>query len=144
MGKKRIVTAETGEALHPAQSLEAAAGSKKKLTHGILHIQVTYNNTKITLADPQGRVMFWSSAGAAGFSGTKKGTPFAAGRVAELVADKAAAAGLLEAAVKISGVGPGRDASLRALSGRGIVFSALQDITPIPFNGPKPKKPRRV
>ena len=142
MGKKRIVaqastTTDTPKAV-------STTGSKRKFTHGILYIQSTYNNTKLTLTDGRGQALAWSSSGALGFRGAKKGTTFAAGKVGELMADKASGMGIKEVEVVIKGVGSGRESSMRAFAGKGIALTAIKDATPVPFNGPKPKKPRRV
>ena len=118
--------------------------SKKKLSVGVVNIQATYNNTLITLADGQGNAVLASSSGSLGFKGAKKGTPFAAGKVAELLAERAQALGLKEVEVVVRGVGAGREAAIRALATRGLVINSIKDATPVPFNGPKPKKPRRV
>jgi len=142
MGKKRIV-AQAGTT-PDAPKASVTPGSKKKFTHGILYIQSTYNNTKLTLADSGGETLAWSSSGSLGFKGAKKGTTFAAGKVGEFMADKAASMGIKEVEVVIKGVGSGRESSMRAFAGKGIGLSAIKDSTPIPFNGPKPKKPRRV
>ncbi len=142
MGKKRIV-AQAGTTTDAPKAV-GTASSKKKFTHGVLYIQSTYNNTKLTLADGAGHALAWSSSGALGFRGAKKGTTFAAGKVGELMADKATAMGMKEVEVVIKGVGSGRESSMRAFAGKGISIVAIKDATPVPFNGPKPKKPRRV
>ena len=142
MGKKRVV-AQTGT-VAAAPKAPVVTVSKKKFTHGILHIQSTYNNTKLTLTDGTGQTLGWSSSGALGFRGAKKGTTFAAGKVGELMADKANGLGIKEVEVIIKGVGSGRESAMRAFSGKGISLAAIKDATPIPFGGPKPKKPRRV
>lgn len=142
MGKKRIV-AQAGTVAEAPKAV-ASPGSKKKFVHGVLYIQSTYNNTKLTLTDSGGETLAWSSSGALGFRGAKKGTTFAAGKVGELMADKAIGLGIKEVAVVIKGVGSGRESSMRAFAGKGIELTAIKDATPIPFNGPKPKKPRRV
>ena len=142
MGKKRIV-AQSGITAVVAKPT-IATSSKKKYTHGVLYIQSTYNNTKLTLADSAGQALGWSSSGALGFRGAKKGTTFAAGKVGELMADKASNLGIKEVEVVIKGVGSGRESSMRAFAGKGISLTAIKDATPVPFNGPKPKKPRRV
>jgi small subunit ribosomal protein S11 len=144
MGKKRIVTQDTGQAVKATPTRAAAAISKKKLSSGIVYIQATYNNTKIVLTDEAGNVILWSSSGALGFTGTKRGTPFAASKVAEWLVDRAAALGLKEVAVVVKGVGAGRESALRTLGARGLVISSIKDATPIPFNGPRAPKPRRV
>ena len=143
MGKKRITT-EAGHELKPVENAGAAVASKKKLSVGVVNIQATYNNTLITLADGQGNAVLASSSGSLGFKGAKKGTPFAAGKVAELLAERAQALGLKEVEVVVRGVGAGREAAIRALATRGLVINSIKDATPVPFNGPKPKKPRRV
>ncbi|MEK7621755.1 MAG: 30S ribosomal protein S11 [Patescibacteria group bacterium] len=142
MGKKRVVAqaGTTPDAPTPAVHL----GSKKKFSHGVLYIQSTYNNTKLTLTDTAGETLAWSSSGALGFRGAKKGTTFAASKVGELMADKATDIGIKEVEVVIKGVGSGRESSMRAFAGKGIGLTAIKDSTPVPFNGPKPKKPRRV
>lgn len=122
----------------------APVSGKRKLVNGVVNIQATYNNTMVTLADGSGNAVMWSTSGALGFKGAKKGTPFAAGKVAELLADKAQALGLKEIDVVVKGVGAGREAALRALASKGFVINSIKDATPVPFNGPKPKKPRRV
>ncbi|HEY4476456.1 MAG TPA: 30S ribosomal protein S11 [Candidatus Paceibacterota bacterium] len=142
MGKKRIV-AQSGITAVVAKPT-IATSSKKKYTHGVLYIQSTYNNTKLTLADSAGQALGWSSSGALGFRGAKKGTTFAAGKVGELMADKASNLGIKEVEVVIKGVGSGRESAMRAFASKGINLTAIKDATPIPFNGPKPKKPRRV
>ncbi len=142
MGKKRIVSQSETSAAAPKTA--ALVGSRKKYTHGVLYIQSTYNNTKLALADGEGRVLAWSSSGALGFRGAKKGTTFAAGKVGELMADRATGLGIKEVEVVIKGVGSGRESSMRAFASKGISLTAIKDATPVPFNGPKPKKPRRV
>jgi small subunit ribosomal protein S11 len=142
MGKKRIIT-ESGTDTAVATKT-AGAGRRKQLSAGVFNIEATYNNTKILLADHSGNAIMWSSSGSLGFKGAKKGTPFAAGKVAELLADKAQTLGLQEIDVVVRGVGAGREAAIRAFSGKGLVINSIKDTTPRPFNGPKPKKPRRV
>lgn len=110
----------------------------------MVYVEATYNNTKMCLADEAGNVIVWSSAGSLGFSGAKKGTPFAAAKVGELLGEKAAQMGMKEASVVIKGVGAGRESSVRALAAKGIHVSAIKDTTPVPHNGPRPPKPRRV
>ncbi len=119
-------------------------GSKRKLERGILYIESTFNNTKLTLTDEGGATVMWSSAGALGFSGNRKATPFAAAKVGEVLGEKAMVAGLKEVDVYIKGVGSGRESALRAFAGKGIGIISIHDVTPIPHNGPRPPKPRRV
>lgn len=144
MGKKRIVKKAGGEVDSGLKSRSLSRLPKKKLDSGILHIEATYNNTRVTLTNKEGDTVMWSSSGALGFKGAKKGTPFAAAKVGELVGEKAALIGVKDVAVKIKGVGGGRESSLRAFSSKGIEITSIKDITPMPHNGPRAKKPRRV
>ena len=141
MGKKRIIK-KSGQ--DSAKGAGSSRTSKKKLDKGILFVEATYNNTKLLLTDTEGKAFLWSSSGSLGFSGSKKGTPFAAGKVGDLLAEKAQAIGLKDVDVVIKGVGAGRESSIRAFSAKGINILSIKDKTPIPFNGPKPPKPRRV
>jgi len=118
--------------------------SKKKVISGQAHIQSTYNNTMVCLSDSKGEIISWSSAGSIGFKGAKKATPFAAGLVAKNVIDKARKSGIKEVDVFIKGVGPGREAAARALIANGLVINSIKDVTPIPHNGCRPPKVRRV
>lgn len=143
MGKVKIVkkTAEQGTGGTPRA---ISRTTKKKHVAGTLYVQATYNNTKVLLADKAGNALAWSSSGSLGFKGAKKGTPFAAAKVGELVGDRAVAAGIKEVDVVIKGVGAGRESAVRALSSKGIDVTMIRDVTPVPHNGPKPKKPRRI
>src|SRR3989344_220265 len=145
MGKKRIAkkgaTGAEGEGT-PAKA--ARELSRRELANGVLHIHATYNNTKVLLADQRGNTVAWSSSGSLGFQGAKKGTPFAAAKVGELIGEKALQLGMKEAQAIVRGVGSGRESALRAFAARGIQITAIRDTTPVPFNGPKPPKPRRV
>lgn len=144
MGKKRIIRKSGGSVDAGLKSRSLARVAKKNLTSGILNIHATYNNTKVLLADKEGNTVAWSSSGALGFSGAKKGTPFAAAKVGEIVGDKANIIGIKEVDVVIRGVGAGRESALRAFSGKGIDVLRISDDTPIPHNGPRPPKPRRI
>lgn len=121
---------------------------KKKTIHqvskGIIYIQSTFNNSIVTITDAQGNVLSWASAGSSGFSGTKKSTPFAAQIATRRALEKAKNYGLQEVTVKVSGVGAGRESAVRAIGGQGIRVTNLKDVTPIPHNGSRPKKIRRV
>lgn len=139
MGKKRIATTESNEA-----KATKASSSKKKLDTAILHVQSTYNNTKLVLTDSKGNMVAWSSSGALGFKGAKKGTPFAAAKIGEVLADKAALMGVKEISVVVKGVGSGRESAIRSFISKGISIGGIKDTTPVPHNGPKPPKPRRV
>lgn len=143
MGKKRIV--KTGEGAEGEKKVSSvSAVSKKKVEVGILFVQSTYNNTKIVLTDSKGAVLATSSSGSIGFKGAKKGTPFAAAKVGEIIGGKAATMGMKEASVVVKGVGSGRESGIRGFISKGINITGIKDVTPVPHNGPKPKKPRRV
>ena len=121
--------------------------AKKKIrqvTRGIVHISASFNNTIITISDPKGNAICWSSAGAAGFKGSKKSTPFAAQVASEQAAKKALEFGMKEVEVFIKGPGSGRESAIRALQAAGLQVSAIHDVTPIPHNGCRPPKRRRV
>lgn len=126
------------------KSRSLARISKKNIGAGVLHIHATFNNTKVLLTDKQGNSVAWSSSGALGFSGAKKGTPFAAAKVGELVGEKAAIIGVKEVEVIIRGVGAGRESALRGFAGKGVEITKIADDTPVPHNGPRPPKPRRI
>lgn len=143
MGKKRIVTTEQGGGAAEKQKAPGA-GSKKHIDSGILHVQSTYNNTKVMVTDKKGNALMWGSSGGAGFRGAKKGTPFAAAKVGETLALKAQTLGIKEVDVVVKGVGSGRESAIRGFISKGIVLTSIKDATPVPFNGPQPKKPRRV
>lgn len=117
---------------------------KKKIVSGTLHIEATFNNTKVVVSDKSGNTLFWSSSGSLGFRGAKKGTPFAASKVGDVLGEKAAALGIKDVDVVVKGVGSGREPTIRAFMARGFELTGVKDITPVPHNGPKPKKPRRV
>lgn len=145
MGKKRIVKNEGGDAKSgDSVAKSPSASSKKRIDVGRLCVESTYNNTKLALTDMKGATLAWSSSGSLGFRGAKKGTPFAAAKVGETLATKAQAIGIKEISVVIKGVGSGREAAVRGFISKGIGLLSVTDETPVPHNGPKPKKPRRV
>ncbi len=148
MGKKRIVKGKEiekqDEALTTDSSETRMVSPKKRLDAGVLNVESTYNNTKLTLADKRGNVVGFSSSGTLGFRGAKKGTPFAAAKVGEALGVKAQSLGIKEVSVVVKGVGSGRESSIRGFISKGINISSIKDTTPVPHNGPKPKKPRRV
>ncbi|MEE9613672.1 MAG: 30S ribosomal protein S11 [Thermodesulfobacteriota bacterium] len=117
---------------------------KKNISRGVAHIKATFNNTIVTIADPAGNVIAWSSSGSSGFKGSRKGTPFAAQKAAEGAAKKAMECGMRTVDVYINGPGAGREAALRALQSAGFSISLIRDVTPIPHNGCRPPKRRRV
>lgn len=118
---------------------------KKHVTRGIVHVRATFNNTRITITDTNGDVLSSESAGSVGgFKGSRKSTPFAAGRAAESAAQKARKMGLAEVEVKVKGPGSGREQAIMALQSAGLKVLSIEDITPIPHNGCRPRKKRRV
>ncbi len=117
---------------------------KKEVTKARVYVTATFNNTLVTITDTSGNTLFWGSSGASGFKGARKSTPFAATSAVETVSRKAMEIGVKDVEVYIKGPGPGRDAALRALKSLGLNISLIADVTPIPHNGPRPKKKRRV
>src|SRR5690625_4000701 len=117
---------------------------RKNVTDGIAHVQATFNNTVITLTDRQGNTLSWATSGGAGFKGSRKSTPFAAQLAAERAGRAAMEYGVKNLEVRIKGRGPGRDSSIRALNALGILIVSLADVTPIPHNGCRPPKRRRI
>ncbi|MDO8436504.1 MAG: 30S ribosomal protein S11 [bacterium] len=149
MGKKRIIQHTETELLKEKEKMEAKVKkemerSSKKIKEGKIYILSSYNNTIITLTDPQGNVLGWTSAGNIGFKGTKKATPFAASKVAEAICQIARKFGIEKIAVLVKGIGSGRDSAIRSLAARGLNIISIKDITPIPHNGCRPPKVRRV
>lgn len=126
----------------------AKAGAKKKLrkgvTRGVAYIKSTFNNTIITITDTGGETISWASAGTVGFKGARKSTPFAAGRAAERAANEARKHGMLEVDVKVKGPGAGREQAILNLQNAGLKISGIEDVTPLPHNGCRPPKKRRV
>jgi len=132
---------------------EAAGGKGKKapkrkekrvVPHGVAHIQATFNNTIVTLTDPEGSVVGWSSAGKVGFKGSRKGTPFAAQMAAQNASTAAREAGMRTLDVLVTGPGAGRESAIRSLQANGMDIKTIRDVTPIPHNGCRPRKRRRV
>tara|TARA_B100000929_G_scaffold108618_1_gene86087 strand:- start:176 stop:541 length:366 start_codon:yes stop_codon:yes gene_type:complete len=117
---------------------------KKNITDGIAHIHATFNNTIVTITDRAGNTLSWATAGGSGFRGSRKSTPFAAQVAAEKAGTAAKALGLKNLDVKVKGPGPGRDSALRALNSIGLNINSIEDVTPIPHNGCRPPKQRRV
>lgn len=143
MGKIRVASKAGKEGEGTASG--GSRLSRKKLDRGLLCIEATYNNTKVSLTDMSGNVVTWSSSGTLGFKGAKKGTPFAAAKVGEHLGDQGKQLGVREIGVIVKGVGSGREGAIRsfiAKTGAGIAF--IEDRTPVPFNGPRAPKPRRV
>ena len=117
---------------------------RKSVSDGIAHVQATFNNTIITITDRQGNALSWATSGGAGFKGSRKSTPFAAQVAAEMAGRSAMEYGIKNLEVRIKGPGPGRDSSVRALNALGIKITSIADITPIPHNGCRPPKRRRI
>lgn len=148
MGKIKITNKEAEED-KKVETVQTETTSKvkvpkKKIVAGILNVEATFNNTKIVLADKEGNTLFWTSAGSLGFKGAKKGTPFAASKAGSVLGEKAKALGIKEVDVRVRGVGSGREPAIRSFIAYDIEVSSIRDLTPVPHNGPKPKKPRRV
>lgn len=144
MGKKRIVKTEAEKGSASENKVETKVSGKKKIGSGILYVESTFNNTKISLTDDRGNVLMWSTSGSLGFKGAKKGTPFAAAKIGETLGQKAFDLGLKEIDVVVKGVGSGRESAIRGFVTKGFNIKSIKDTTPVPHNGPKPKKPRRV
>jgi small subunit ribosomal protein S11 len=117
---------------------------RKNVVRGVAHIKATFNNTQVTITDVNGEVLAWDSAGTVGFKGARKSTPFAATRAAEACAQKVRKIGMTEVEAKIKGPGPGRESAVTALQAAGLKITAVEDVTPIPHNGCRPRKRRRV
>lgn len=117
---------------------------KRNVPHGVAHIQATFNNTIVSISDPEGNVLTWSSAGKVGFKGSRKGTPFAAQMAAQNAAQQARDLGVRSIEVLVQGPGGGREGAVRALQAAGIAVKSIRDVTPIPHNGTRPPKRRRV
>lgn len=150
MGKKRIIAQTKEELLKEREKIDAALRKevktepRRKITEGKIYIASSYNNTLITLTDREGKVLSWTSAGSIGFKGTKKATPFAASKVAEAIVQKARKLGIDKIEVLVKGIGSGRESAIRSLATHGLEIASITDVTPIPHNGCRPPKARRV
>jgi len=142
--KEAAPAAEKPAAAAPEAAPARRKKAKRMVAEGVVHIHSTFNNTIITISDAQGNVVAWSSAGAVGFKGSRKGTPFAAQVAAEAAARKAAELGMRQVQVFVKGPGAGREAALRSLQAAGFTVNVIKDVTPIPHNGCRPPKRRRV
>src|ERR1700719_1356811 len=141
--------AGAGSTTAPAAGSTAAPAPRRRRTRrsvpeGVAHIHATFNNTIVAITDPQGMVVAWSSAGSVGFKGSRKGTPFAAQMAAEACARKASEVGMRSCVVHVKGPGGGRESAVRALQAAGLNVISIKDVTPIPHNGCRPPKRRRV
>ncbi len=128
----------------PGKKVVRKKVEKKNIANGVAHIQATFNNTIVTITDAAGNVISWATAGGQGFKGSRKSTPFAAQMAAESAAKKAQEHGLRSVEVQVKGPGAGRESALRALSAAGLAITVIKDVTPIPHNGCRPPKRRRV
>ena len=150
MGKKKVATQTTEEALKEKATLDEAVAKTagktvaSRFERGRVYIHASYNNTIVSITDEGGNLVAWSSAGSLGFAGPKKATPFAAAKVVAALAEKIQKSGPFTVSVCMSGIGGGRDSALRSLANRGFTVTGIRDVTPIPHNGPRPKKVRRV
>ncbi len=146
MGKKRITTGAESSANAEKESgqVNAAKKGKKQIFKGIINVSSSYNNTIVSIADPNGNVFAHSSAGMLGFKGARKSTPYAATLVGKDASEKAKRVGLQEAKISIKGIGPGREAAIRGIASSGINITSIIDATPMAHNGVRPAKPRRV
>ncbi len=143
MGKKRTVKKSGGSDIAGA-SRALNRIPKKKVVTGRLNVMATFNNTLLTLCDTKGNAVMSASSGALGFKGSRKSTPFAAAKVGEIIGEKAQQMGMKDAEVVVRGVGAGRESALRAFAGKGIGIIKIVDMTPVPFNGVRAPKPRRI
>lgn len=151
MGKKKVTTQDEEGLKKETEALEnaskkasaAASSSKRFVKSGKAYIQATYNNTIVSLTDDAGNVLSWGSAGAMGFKGAKKATPFAASKVIETIAEKVKKVGLQDVAVFVKGIGSGRESAVRSLA-TNFNLTSITDVTPIPHNGCRPPKVRRI
>jgi small subunit ribosomal protein S11 len=153
MGKKKIQTQSEQEALKEKEVQESAqkkavasqqTSAKKGVEKGKVFIQSTYNNTLISFCDFKGNILAWSSAGSLGFKGPKKATPYAASKVIETLVEKVKKVGMKEVDVFVKGIGSGREAAVRAIAAQGMLINSIKDVTPVPHNGCRPRKVRRV
>ena len=150
MGKKRIIQKTEEELIKEKEKIDSAVkkevkvASSKRISEGRVYISSSYNNTIITLTDAQGNVLSQTSAGKIGFKGTKKATAFAASKTADSLVQGLQKRGIQKIAIFVKGIGSGRDSALRSLANKGFEITSIKDITPIPHNGCRPPKVRRV
>ena len=147
MGRKRVITKsgeDTNKSKQKVSSKKAKASPKKHLEAGRAYIQVSYNNTKVSITDSKGELVAWSSAGSLGFRGPKKATAFAASKVVATLMEKVKKIGLKTVEIYVKGIGGGRETAIRSLVNQGLDVTMIKDITPMPHNGPRPPKARRV
>jgi small subunit ribosomal protein S11 len=143
MGKKKIVTKE-GDSVAAETPAVSRGKAKKQVLNGVVHVNISYNNTLIAVSDLQGNVISFSSAGLLGFKGSKKSTPYAANLVAKDAVEKAKKFNIMNARIVVKGVGPARESAIRGIAGTGLNITSIMDATPVPHNGVKSPKPRRI
>lgn len=145
MGKKRTANkVEQSRSDSGKRTRVLSKIPKKKISKGIVFIEATFNNTKVLFTEPNGNVVMWVTSSTLGFSSAKKATPYAAAKVAEAIAEKATAIGVKDVDIIIKGVGSGRESALRSFLNRSFMVHSIRDRTPVPHNGPRRKKPRRI
>ena len=151
MGKKKVIKQSEEEVIKESDNLEKTmakvagkVSASKRIENGKVFINATYNNTIITATNKNGDVLAWVTAGGLGFSGPKKATPFAASKAVAALAEKLKKVGLINIEVVVKGVGSGRDSAIRSFANQGFNILSVKDVTPIPHNGPKPPKSRRI
>jgi small subunit ribosomal protein S11 len=128
----------------PKKAAKKGKKEKKHVVHGVAHIHASFNNTHVTIADAEGNVVSWASSGTLGFKGSRKGTPFAAQQAATAACTSAKEAGLRSVDIRVKGPGSGRESAIRAMQAAGVEIKSIKDVTPIPHNGCRPPKRRRV
>lgn len=142
MGKKKVTQSGAGDA---AKGTAGASQKKvKKISRGKVYINASYNNTIVSVTDEKGNLIAWATAGSLGFSGPKKATPFAASKIMSVITEKLKASGATDLEIIVKGVGSGRDSAVRSLLNQGFNILSIKDVTPVPHNGPRPRKLRRV
>lgn len=144
MGKKKVAEKKPAEGAAAAPAAKPVSKKIRNLDKGRAYINATYNNTVVSITDTKGNVLAWATAGSLGFSGPKKATPFAASKIVAVIAEKLKGMGVNELEVYVRGIGGGRDSAIRSLANQGFQLTALHDVTPMPHNGPRPVKTRRV
>ncbi|MEX0877941.1 MAG: 30S ribosomal protein S11 [Candidatus Spechtbacterales bacterium] len=145
MGKKRVAIVEAGDQASKTDAQKAKNKKKARIVErGNIYVRASYNNTMLTASDQDGNVLAWSTAGAAGFKGPRKATPYAATQVVDILLSKLENVDMKEVHIYVTGIGAGRDSSVRALTGKGLNVTAIKDVTPLPHNGCRPAKRRRV
>lgn len=144
MGKKKIKEQANASVTENAPSKTPAVSKSKKIDAGRVYINASYNNTVVTVTDIKGNVLAWASAGSLGFNGPKKATPFASSKVVAAITEKLKSVGPQSVDIYVRGIGGGRDSAIRSIINQGFEVTSIKDVTPIPHNGPRPAKVRRV